>query len=135
MKCPVGRSLSRASSLFGDANLCGFCFAWISCRFPAAGPNEPKQSPTRVVSRYSFQLSVLPNAAIPASPALMARGLSSVDSATVRRTGSLDPACLATGVPLSSGKCAARWSVEPTARILYTQTICKVSASNAGMLT
>ncbi len=31
--CPVGRSLSRASSLLGDAHLCGFCFAWISCRF------------------------------------------------------------------------------------------------------
>ena len=36
------------------------------CR--AAGPNEPGQSPTRLVSGYSLRLSVLPNAAIPPHP-------------------------------------------------------------------
>ena len=35
----------------------------------AAGPNEPKQSPTCVVSGYPLRLSVLPNAAIPTRPA------------------------------------------------------------------
>ncbi len=30
-ECPVGRSLSQAPSHLGDANLCGFCLAWISC--------------------------------------------------------------------------------------------------------
>src|ERR1700722_3924163 len=32
-KCPIDRSLSRASSLLGDTNLCEFCLTWFSCRF------------------------------------------------------------------------------------------------------
>ena len=69
-----------------------------------AGPDEPRQSPTRLVSGYSLRLSVLPNTAIPRIPPRGPRSFSiavflSV-SATQRRTGSLDPACLATGIQL-----------------------------------
>ncbi len=51
-----------------------------------------------MVSGYSLRLGVLPNPAIPARPANGAQpiGLPSI-SATKRRTGPLDPACLATG--------------------------------------
>jgi hypothetical protein len=49
VKCPVGRSLSRASSHLGDASLCGFCLAWLSCRFwpPALSNRDNPQ-------RYKF---------------------------------------------------------------------------------
>jgi hypothetical protein len=67
-ECPVGRSLSRASSRLGDAYLCGFCFAWISPHFWAPALNEPKQSPTLRVSGCSLRRWVLPNSAIPRVP-------------------------------------------------------------------
>jgi hypothetical protein len=58
-ECPVGRSLSRASSRLGDASLCGFCLAWLSPHYWAPALNEPKQSPTGVVSGYALRFSVL----------------------------------------------------------------------------
>ena len=69
----------------------------------AAGPDEPGQSPTRLVSGYSPRLSVVPNAAIPpypahARPAIFDRRLLSYP----QRTGPLDPACLTASVKLTS---------------------------------
>ena len=67
--CPVGRSLSRASSSLGLMPTCTDSAPPGLATFSrAAGPDEPGQSPTRLVSGYSHRLSVLPNAAIPPCP-------------------------------------------------------------------
>jgi hypothetical protein len=100
-ECPVGRSLSRAPSHFGGANPCGFCPAWISDLHRPTGPDEPGQSPTRMVSGYSLRLGVLPNPALPTRPADGPQCSKPPSSfrfqPSKRRTGSLDPAYLAAG--------------------------------------
>jgi hypothetical protein len=104
-ECPVGRSLSRASSRFGDAHLCVFCFAWISCRFrlPAlTNRNNPLRAwfpgipfgrlDTATASRHWVSFRTPPSPRIPLG---VRKSLKL--AATVRRTGPLDPACLAAG--------------------------------------
>jgi len=69
----VGRFL-RAPSSLGVVPTCTNSASPGLATTMAAGPFEPKQSPTRVVSGYPPRLSVLPNTAIPRIP-LVARSL------------------------------------------------------------
>jgi hypothetical protein len=103
--CPVGRSLSRASSSLGLMPTCtDSAPPGLATLLKAAGPNEPGQSPTRLVSGYSLRLNVLPNAAIPPCPVRGPQppGCRLFGSTTLRRTGSTDPACLAADKQTSS---------------------------------
>ena len=104
--CPVGRSLSRASSSLGLMPTCtDSAPPGLATFLKAAGPNEPGQSPTRLVFGYSLRLSVLPNAAIPPCPTRGPQPLGYrllFGSTTQRRTGSIDPACLAADKQTSS---------------------------------
>ena len=97
--CPVGRSLSRASSSLGLMPTCtDSAPPGLATFLKAAGPDEPGQSPTRLVFGYSLRLSVLPNATIPPCPTRGPQPLGYrllFGSTTPRRTGSIDPACLA----------------------------------------
>src|SRR5262245_39925117 len=65
----------------------------------AAGPDEPGQSPTRLVSGCTHRLSVLSERCHPAvsrvRPVAFSATVFFSVSTTPRRTGSLDPACLA----------------------------------------
>ena len=104
--CPVGRSLSRASSSLGLMPTCtDSAPPGLATPPRAAGPNEPGQSPTRLVSGYSLRLSVLPNATIPPCPVRGPQPLGYrllFGSTTRRRTGSIDPACLTADKQTSS---------------------------------
>ena len=102
--CPVGRSLSRASSSLGLMPTCtDSAPPGLATHLKAAGPNEPGQSPTQLVSGYSLRLNVLPNAAIPPCPVRgpQSPGCRLFGSTTLRRTGSIDPACLTGDKPTS----------------------------------